>query len=339
MSDFLTHLVARSLGTLDVVSPRVPSLYEPYRRESGSLGALAYAGVPGFNPHAQLEPTEPHWERGDEQSSSPTSHPKGNSWPQAMHSPPPEQFTAQGSVAGNARSDKTSHLPPSATPSSAVAFDGARPTLSPVTPNSLKDGRAGESGTVDPSNSAPRRPTPVTRAAEGKFGAGQPETPELTMPQPASTSVNSTGPLRSFSPRQPISEDEALHTEQGNDHADEWPTAAPRGTLEGFDLRSKISSHVRAIYPLLPTSHHREIHDADETPPVTRADRRPLPLRSAAATAALPVRNEASVQVSIGKVEVRAVFPEAPARRPPVSRPQPTVSLDDYLNRRHRGKR
>ncbi len=49
---------------------------------------------------------------------------------------------------------------------------------------------------------------------------------------------------------------------------------------------------------------------------------------------------ESSVQVSIGRVEVRAIFPEPPpVRRAPAPRSSPIVSLDDYLNRQIRGKR
>ena len=35
MSDFVTNLVGRSLSTLEVVRPRLPSLYEPHRRDAG----------------------------------------------------------------------------------------------------------------------------------------------------------------------------------------------------------------------------------------------------------------------------------------------------------------
>src|ERR1039458_9713329 len=38
MSNFLTNLVNRSAGAAEVVQPRVPSIYEPHRRDSGQLG-------------------------------------------------------------------------------------------------------------------------------------------------------------------------------------------------------------------------------------------------------------------------------------------------------------
>lgn len=45
-----------------------------------------------------------------------------------------------------------------------------------------------------------------------------------------------------------------------------------------------------------------------------------------------------AIQVSIGRVEVRAVFPEPTVRRAPPPRSRPTVSLDEYLGKQ-RGKR
>jgi hypothetical protein len=42
---------------------------------------------------------------------------------------------------------------------------------------------------------------------------------------------------------------------------------------------------------------------------------------------------EPAIRVTIGRVEVRAVFPEAAAKRSPPQRFKPSVSLDDYLNR------
>lgn len=70
---------------------------------------------------------------------------------------------------------------------------------------------------------------------------------------------------------------------------------------------------------------------------------RPLLLKSQAAVNAASSQpgsvDEAPVQVTIGRIEVRAVFPTAPVR--PQERPQgrPTVSLDDYLKRGREGKR
>jgi hypothetical protein len=52
-----------------------------------------------------------------------------------------------------------------------------------------------------------------------------------------------------------------------------------------------------------------------------------------------PAEAEPAIQVTIGTVEVRAVFPEKPAPRAPLRRPKPGVSLDEYLKRSSRGPR
>jgi hypothetical protein len=44
------------------------------------------------------------------------------------------------------------------------------------------------------------------------------------------------------------------------------------------------------------------------------------------------------IQVTIGRIEVRAVTPPAPARSAP-ARPSPAPSLDEYLKRRNGGER
>jgi hypothetical protein len=59
----------------------------------------------------------------------------------------------------------------------------------------------------------------------------------------------------------------------------------------------------------------------------------------AAAAFAVPIPAEPSVEITIGTVEVRAVFPEKPAPRAPSRRPKPSVSLDEYLKRSSRGAR
>jgi len=49
--------------------------------------------------------------------------------------------------------------------------------------------------------------------------------------------------------------------------------------------------------------------------------------------------SEPAVRVTIGKVEVRAILPDAPVRHAAPAKSRPTLSLDDYLARRNRGQR
>jgi hypothetical protein len=48
---------------------------------------------------------------------------------------------------------------------------------------------------------------------------------------------------------------------------------------------------------------------------------------------------EPSIRVTIGRVEVRAVFPDQPVKRTPPPRFRPRVSLDDYLSRSSGGRK
>ena len=79
MSDFLSNLVARSLGTSDVIRPRTPSLYEPYRAGSGphvAVPTLAPRNPSASqhepcgcleSPDLRLSPKRPAW-RDDKQA-------------------------------------------------------------------------------------------------------------------------------------------------------------------------------------------------------------------------------------------------------------------------------
>ena len=46
-----------------------------------------------------------------------------------------------------------------------------------------------------------------------------------------------------------------------------------------------------------------------------------------------------TIQVTIGRVEVRAVTPPAPPAKPPRPAPAPSLALDDYLKQRREGRR
>jgi len=58
------------------------------------------------------------------------------------------------------------------------------------------------------------------------------------------------------------------------------------------------------------------------------------PARRASAIATLPAAQPAPVQVSIGRIEIRATPAQTPTRPPGPSR-TPALTLDDYLRRRH----
>lgn len=49
--------------------------------------------------------------------------------------------------------------------------------------------------------------------------------------------------------------------------------------------------------------------------------------------------HESPINITIGRVEVRAIMPAPPARRAVPAKPRATLSLDDYLKQRNRGRR
>lgn len=322
MTGFLKNLMGRAQGTLEVVQPRIPSIYEPYRRGGGLLGS-----GPGFaKPHAEPElRAEPEAPPSPQSTPNPPQIPNRSNTLQADR----EGFEAPPAPIGPQHTtDKMFHSaepqdqawpaltprqfqsprPPVPTPTQASPVGSADPvTLHPSVPQvAIAQGPALES----PSNQASRpstgrdpRPTPLAEARHVPISGPQPETPSL--PSPVPTIV-----------RPPLS----AETDSLAAQAEASRPAVPRVG------QPAVASRLAALNP-------------PQGLQVNQAVRPPLAPRREAAhpSAARPAANP-SVQVSIGKVEVRAVFPE-PAVRPAPARPsRPTVSLQDYLHRRQGGE-
>ena len=94
--------------------------------------------------------------------------------------------------------------------------------------------------------------------------------------------------------------------------------------------------------PTVPFHEPRPIHSAEIEPDVTRPHVTPhieLTNKVSAEPEAKP-EGTPTIQVTIGRVEVRAITPPAtPAPRTRPARPGPALSLDDYLRERNRGER
>jgi hypothetical protein len=227
MSDFLTHVVARGLGTGDVIRPRVPSLYEPYGRAGGVL-------TPRLDFTSRETREASQCDRGLE--------------PEAM-TLPNEPVIAHSelrapSAATRQREGNQPHDPADATEFTPVRQATAKPNRRRGMTETSRQSESLESGALNPRlHSAPRQ-----------------EKDAVAQVSPAASAV-----------RPP-----------------KWPSVKPPNN------------------------------------PLT------LPSQSAA---------EPPIQVTIGRIEVRAVFPDPPTRRVSTSQAKPSVSLDDYLNRRHRGQR
>ena len=252
MSDFLKNLVGRSLGTIEVVRPRVPSIYEPYRRGSGLLGShpgLRHAiSGPGGEPSAeevtnsaqitdQMNPFQTREANLSSESNVAQFRESGERGPNLQ--------------AARARAEATSPIDSQAGPTeSNLTHLPGKPEPIPITALAQR-GRAFEAAAESArSHLVPRELTAPPLAPSAT----------LNQPQPAASIIRP-------------------------------PLAASWGTAKSPDASSSSS------------------------------------------------QSQPAIEVSIGKVEVRAVFPEPAVRRAPLQRSRPTVSLDDYLNRRNRGRR
>ena len=278
MSDFLRNLVSRNLGTLEVVQPRVPSIFEPYRRGTGL----------GERPNVAAQQTE--------------SEVSGEGSVQAPSTVSPD--TMSSSTPPTARENPFRRVAkPEFKPPAPAMGSSPLGALQPQLQDRLSDRK--------------------TRS-EAQSSQNVPE-----QARELSSNVMDNRPISRISA---IKSTEQQSVPQSLAHPD---VAAIPAT--GGDEAQGSSAQISA--PIAPTP-----FAALKTSPPARASvspvRPPLPTRSAAAQqlGSTPATSPA-VQISIGRVEVRAVFPAPTVRRPAPSRSRPTVSLDDYLNRRQGGKR
>jgi len=292
MTDFLKNLIGRSRGTIEVAQPRIPSLFEPYRRGEGLLGSVP--GLAGSRADA-ASPAPPGADSGADRTPLPPRTP----------------------------TFRTSPLSPDALegPTSADESEPSRPVMS-----------ANLEGTPWPSL-APHR---LERPAPPGQNQGSTTDAEISPVQSAAPgpSPESSAPARSAWNRVVLpGVDPSPQNLTGS--LESRPSPPPRATPGGLGQIEHAQNVTPGASPsLLPSLL------ALQASPLRAAVRPPIapraggPDRVAVSAPAPP-----SVQVSIGRVEVRAVFPEPAARRAPLPKSKPMIPLGEYLNQRQRGKR
>jgi hypothetical protein len=274
MSDFLSHLVARSLDPAGAVRPRLASLFEPPGPSAGPAGGPVLVPEALGEPVISAEPV-PDVRRGGESSTRRGTRPKDTPHP-----------------AGPPR--------------------GSRPEAGPV-----------------PAEPGPRPPSPAGPAVPATTRVVSESGPPPTRPQPAEPGQDSPA----ISPRLVARLPRAV---EGRPPGTELSAASDLGSSarrDGMSLNGAGSS---------PESSQRR-HDPVR-PGFGRRDFPPAGPRShpASVTAHLETMKPAAirpraepepvVQVTIGRIEVRAV-PPAPASAK--ERPRSSVmSLDEYLRLR-----
>ena len=176
-----------------------------------------------------------------------------------------------------------------------------------------------------------------------------PEHQRVTLPHPVTTIVTEVRNRETVSQRdtqtsnvEPAPE-WARRTGRSFDPAHSSPPPKPIETPElraaGQPVTTRlVTIHERVDVPAnQPPERTRETHPLSPAKPAARPlTAPPLPVRLMAP----PPRPEAPViiEVTIGRVEVRAIEPSAPKPKAGQSRSGPALSLDAYLKQRNRGK-
>lgn len=313
MSDYLSNLAARSLHGVETVRPRLGSLFEPVRPAGESvampdLDAHEGIGFLGLERESEPEvPTAPPLRPGARPSPKTVAEVDTQAVTEpaedeALHPPVGQpRRSQQEQAAGPATTD----LPPDAT--------GARHVPRPP---------VGRRSTID--QSPPRTPSPPAMA-------GQTQTAPSPLPAPVSPSV-----LRPAITRPSAPAAEAFDTET---------YVAPRPSVGSPMTAPPVRAVAAADGETEPARSNRVVPAA--TDPAGLPSRRPIAwsviaqpqvAKAPPAAASVPpspaAQAETTIQVTIGRIEVRAMpAPATPRSR--VSAP-PVMSLDEYLRQRDR---
>lgn len=298
MSDYLDHLVARTLWPMHSIRPRARSEFEPSPPAgAGLLPADAETPLPPPDsaPGEALDPRPPH-----RVATSPVVIP-------APPSSPPQPATLP-------------FAPVTAVPKDASATISAPPAEPIARRLGVAHGADVERTSGEPPRSSPgrraqrvRRPSAVPeempaaiRVASEVLGAGA---VGETQPERRSTLTRERVPLgeRDVTPRAPM-ERTPSHRAGDARVASEPPAR-------------RVAVPALRPAPLEPTARQR----SDVSP------RPALPRRRAAET-------EPTIRVTIGRVEVRAVTPPSRPPSKPAELRRPPLSLDEYLERRNAGR-
>ena len=320
MSDFLSQLTTRNRQTAPAIRPRLAGLFEPLQPAGSGL----FPGTPAAR-HAMPGEfaREEEW-FGPMPASAGTSAPvaapvaaHGLSEPiPASATPPPALRLTQLPVSSANPVVPTSAAVPAGSPPMAVPPDQslARPLTH----------RATDGGPVAP-------PAPV-RAAAHSTAPAAPEPPRGAPPAarehtPAAGLPSRTQPLAA----PPGMADQRQHTIAPTPNApDRTPALPARPAAPAGPVPAQPAPLTPSTQRIMLPPPRQAILAQPQVRPVTAPTPAPRPRE--------PQREaEPTIQVTIGRVEVRAVPAETPVRP---ARPAPlSLSLEDYLRQRNGGRR
>jgi len=340
MSDFLTRLAARALGIAPQVQPIITPRYAPDTGVPGpDLPSAQESETPEQDPDAQ-PPTPSSFV-------APTIHsPWGPSAPRVRGSDPEDNTdasSATGEDTETATDSGEAELPyehraeqhptgetaeePSPSPTDASDPPGA-PDLIPGRPPSLTE-------------DSPPSPTRAEHEAHPEPGV-RPTPPIHSTSR--STQVRSISEVSTETPPSEAS-DEPPSILAGREPGVRRDSPRSAGlTTQEQTQRTSRTTEGREPDPGLPTANLPDAYEASEhtgTPPVRDHPERSESVELGGSTSySTPEnafsRDEPTIRVTIGRIEVRAVSPPAPPPRR-TKQPAPKMSLDDYLRARNGG--
>ena len=367
MSDFLSHLVAKSLDATEVLRPRSPSLFEPTKESGGLLSneplqseqaAELFVPEPTVPDRLQdIETLEPGVRRPE------TRAPVMDDRSELRHQPPQQVAPARAgtshvawvqhsgtedprippdsiqATAGSLGANVPHLHPGSALERTARPFDPTRDSLTPgdqSLPGSL--GPISQMTAEQPSKkSAPQLPLRprISRPAESEQDhAAIPRTvgkpPRQDAPAPAKFTVaERAAPIEKQDPFAVTGAQEATPRLGAAAPPAQGQAAVQRRVVQEPGPPSSTPVQ-RAPVPASPVSNPAI---AVARPHVTRytEGRMPFPEDHPRGTPA--TRPTPTIQVTIGRIEVRATPPPAQHAKKPNSAP-PVMTLDDYLRQR-----
>jgi hypothetical protein len=332
MSDFLTRLAARALGIAPQVQPIITPRYAPD------------ADVPGPDLPSAQESEPPEQDPDAQPSFAPTIHsPRG---PGAHHvrGPDPEDNTdtaATGEDAGEADlpdehrveqppTGETAVEPPPS-PTDASDPPGAPDVIPGRPPSSTEDSPPPPTRAEHEAHPGVRLTPPILSTSRAARVRSMPEASPATPHSEASD-----GPRR---------EDPSIPAAREPGARRGGPRSESRTTREEAQRASRATES-REPGPERPTEDLPDAYDAfDRTgtlPPVWDYPERPGSVEPGGSSSYSLTREDASsrdeptIRVTIGRIEVRAVSPPAPPPRQ-TRQPAPEMSLDDYLRAREGG--
>jgi len=338
MSDFLGNLAARSIGSAETIQPRIPPLFAPQGTESGLMATRAGSRRVSREGRSEddsvvddsvVDEGAPvlrnRQERRRLEAVSPAALPA-----EPVRAAPVNELRESRVPAAAGRDEISNETPTS--PAGGIArnipagFDAPKRQARAESPRPVRDavsreqrGVVSEHPSMPPSGTQSPKQPPVdlsARAASVEPVRIPPTTMERTTIEHTPMESTSVEPASAKAPgaepAEPSVRRRVTRAAQDEPAPPSASTDAP-ASAESAALRSEIA--VRAAVPL----------QAAKPPAQSAPGSGPA--------------GEPQVRISIGRVDVRAVFPEPAARRTPAPRQRPTVSLDDYLKQSNRGNR